>query len=156
MKFQVSNQVVKQGAKGSYLQCTLTDESGVVHDKINLFNGEATGKTEIEGDLVPNGQYWNFKAKLVYTDNIPQRGGGIAKAQQRKEEGIENAQERKEAGIALAGAITNGTNLTIAESNAGLLEGKDYHTRVRENIIFFQNLYKHPEDINPSSGQVPF
>ena len=157
MIYKISNITPKTGQKGPYVQCTLTNEAGEVFDKINLFNGEATDKTEIEGDLVQNGQYWNFKAKVVHTNNIPPRGQGmIAKAQERKQEGIEASQDRKEAGIANSGSISNATSLVVAMINAGMIPSTGSEEDVQNAVIKYARWYKVMYN-NPSNlDQPPF
>jgi hypothetical protein len=156
MKYQVSNQVTKQGQKGDYISCTLTNENGEVFDKINLFNGEATGKTEIEGDLIQNGQYWNFKAKVTYTAGIPARGAGIAQAQIRKQEGIEHSQDRKEAGIANSGSIGNATLLVTSMINAGIIPSTSSEGDIMDAVLRYAKWYRVQYN-NPSNiDDIPF
>lgn len=156
MKYTVSNQVTKQGQKGDYISCTLTNENGEVFDKINLFNGEATGKTEIEGDLIQNGQYWNFKAKVVHTANMPARGGAMAGMMAKKTENIEHAQERKEQGIARSGSITNATNLVVAMINAGIIPNISSENQVQDAVIKYAKWYKTMYENPSNTSDAPF
>ena len=160
MKYQLTNATAKTSAKGTnYTQVSLTDEQGVVYDRINLFKGENVGKTEIEGTLIKNGDFWNFEGLVIHTANFPGKGAGIAVAMARKEESISNFQDNKEKSIQLAGSITNATNLVVAEMNAGILDLKTddaVRTEVRNKIIWFKTLYENPGAINPSSSDVPF
>lgn len=150
MKYTISNKETKQGQKGPYTSVTLTNENGEVFDKINLFNGEATDKDEVEGDLVQNGQYWNFKAKVTYTANMPSKGGMVAKAQETKREMIEESQGRKETGIARSGSITNATHLVVAMINAGIIQSNETEAMIQEAVVKYARWYKTMYD-NPSS-----
>lgn len=156
MKYFLSNKENKTSAKGTqYVSATLTDEQGTSYDKINAFRGEFNG-TEVEGSLVKNGNFWNFETKTTFTANIPPRtNNAITQAQEKKADDIQYAQDRKNDAIQLAGAITNATHLTVAEANAGQLEGVDFRLRLRQNIIFYQNLYKFPDSINPAASDEP-
>lgn len=159
MKYFISNKETKFDKNNKpYICATLTDEQGTVYDKINAFRGEFNG-TEVEGSLVQNGKFWNFEAKTTYTANIPARGAGIQAAMQTKANNIEEAQDRKNDAIALAGSITNATNLVKSMMEAGILspiEQSDIKTTIRNYIIWYQQLYKNPTEINPSSSDVPF
>ena len=157
MLYKISNKEEKtsQTTGKQFTQVTLTNEQGEVFEKINLFNGEATGKTEVEGDLVQNGQYWNFKAKVVYTANIPNKGGAVMKAMERKEESIAGFQESKEKSIALAGSITNATHIVTALMEAGMLsqeETGDIKKTLTTWIAWYQEQYKG----SPSKQEAPF
>lgn len=158
MKYQVSNQTAKTSAKGTnYVQVTLQDEQGIIFDKINLFKGESTGKTEIEGTLVKNGEYWNFEAVTTYGANIPLRGQNQAVAVQKvRQEGIEASQDRKEAGIANSGSISNATDLVTAMINAGIIPSVATEHDIQEAVLKYARWYK-AMYTNPSSlDQSPF
>lgn len=159
MKYKISNVTPKTSAKGTpYTQVTLTDEQGTTFDRINLFRGEATGTTEVEGALVKNGDFWNFEATKTFTANMPQRGGGfIAKAQETKAENIELAQDRKFQSIARSGAIGHGTDLVIAMMDSGILEPKS-EEEVRNKIYEYSALYEdmYFADKLPSKVEQPF
>lgn len=156
MKYQITNKTQKQGQKGVYDQVTLTNENGEIFDKINLFNGEATNVNEVEGDLLQNGQYWNFKAKVVFTANMPTKSGMMAKAMETKAENIEHAQDRKDLGVANAGSISNATNLVIAMINAGIIPSVAVEAQVQEAIVkyarWYKTLYTNPSNLD----QAPF
>lgn len=155
MKYKISNQVVKTGTRGDFVQCDLTDETGSVFQKINLFNGEATGKEEIEGTMVQNGKYWNFKANVVHTANIPaQRVNNQLRVQEKIAENVDHSQTRKEQGIANSGAIGNATSLVVAMLNAGLIIGGE--ESVQQAVLKYAKWYRTMYD-NPSNYQdIPF
>ena len=145
MKYQISNITPKTSAKGTnYVQVTLQDEQGNIFDRINLFKGEATGKTEVEGELVRNGDFWNFEAKVVHTANMPTSGksGAMAQVMTKKAENIEHAQDRKEAGIANSGSISNATSLVVAMINAGIIPSMASETQVQEAVLKYAKWYR--------------
>ncbi len=159
MIYKISNLTPKTSAKGTnYVQVTLTDDQNNVFDRINLFKGEATGVTEVEGELVRNGDFWNFEAKVVYPANFPTsgaKGGMIAKAQETKAQNIEHAQDRKEVAIANAGSITNATALVTAMINAGIIPSIVGESQVQDAIIKYAKWYRTMYE-NPSNDTAPF
>ena len=160
MLYKISNPTPKQSTKGTnYVQATLIDEAGNVFEKINFFKGELTDRTEVEGELVRNGDFWNFNAKVVYTANIPTSGaksGMIAKAQETKAQNIEHAQDRKEVAIANAGSITNATNLVVALVNAGIIPSVAGESQVQDAVVKYAKWYRTMYD-NPSNNEdTPF
>lgn len=155
MKYQVSNVVNKTSASGTnYIQVSLTDTEGVIYDRINLFKGEGVGKTEVEGNLVKKGEFLNFEAIVVHTNNFPSKSSGIAQAQVRKQEGIEHSQDRKEQGIAHSGSISNATNLVVAMINAGIIPNVSSENEIQEYIVRYGKWYKTMYN-NPSSFEQP-
>jgi hypothetical protein len=159
MKYQVTNEVVKQGQKGEYVQCTLTNENGEVFENINLFNGETKDSKEIEGDLVQNGKYWNFRAKVVHTANFPTGGakaGMIGKAMETKAANIEHAQDRKEIAIANAGSITNATNLVVAMINAGIIPSIAGEAQIQDAVTKYAKWYRTMYDNPSNNDNAPF
>lgn len=159
MKYQVSNQTNKTSAKGTnYVQVTLQDEAGNIFDKINLFKGEATGKTEIEGNLIKNGEYWNFEANVVHPANFPTsgRGGAMAKVMEAKAENIEHAQDRKNEAIVNAGSITNATNLVTAMINAGIIPSVATESQVQDAVIKYAKWYKTIYNNPSNTDNAPF
>ena len=156
MKFKITNPVPKQSVKGTnYMQATLTDEQGTTFERINFFKGELTGVTEIEGNLVKNGDFWNFEANVVHPANFPSKSGGIARAQETKAQNIEHAQDRKETAIANAGSITNATNLVVAMINAGIIPSIAGEAQVQDAVVKYAKWYRTMYD-NPSNDGAPF
>lgn len=156
MTYTVTNITQETAKTGKlYQRADLTDSNGQFYEKVSAFNGEFQREgMAIDGYLESK----DFNGKLYYTfKSKPSVGGKSAQIErviEKKNESIANFQDAKEKSIQLAGAITNATNLTVAEANAGLIKS-DYRTRLRENIVFYQNLYKYPENINPATGNKP-
>ena len=159
MIYKVSNVTPKTSQKGTnYVQVTLQDEQGVIYDKINLFRGEATGKTEIEGNLAKNESgYWNFESTVVHTANIPPKGQNSAMAVQKViKENVDHSQDRKEAGIANSGSISNATSLVTSMINAGIIPSVATENQIQEEVIKWARWYKAMYN-NPSNlDQPPF
>lgn len=154
MIYTPQNVQQKTSPKGTnYIVCDLMDMNGQVTEGVSTFDPIQEGKT-VEGSITQNGKYLNFKVQQAI------RTGGktaqMERVMEKKQDAILYSQDRKNDAIAHAGAITNATHQTVAELNAGLLEGTDFRTRLRENIVFYQQLYKNPDSINPAASDNPF
>lgn len=149
----VKQETSKRGT--TYWRADLTDMNGQLFEGVAFFTA-VKENVSIDGFLeseMYNGKQ-SYKFKLTAQVSQGGKSAGIVQAQERKETGIATAQDRKEEGIALAGSITNATNIIVAMLNRDLFELMDesgVKSKLREYIIFYQNLYRHPEDINPSS-----
>lgn len=155
MQYIPSNIQQKQKQDGSFYQkADLTDINGQLFEGVSAWNNELREGVTIEGEVVPKGAYLNFRVK---TSTGVGKTAQIEKVMEKKNESIANFQDAKEKSIQHAGSITNATNLLVAVmmgmDNFDNIDDKNTwaKNKLRENIIFYQNLYKHPEDINPSS-----
>lgn len=150
----------KTSAKGTnYIVADFEDANGQIIEKVSTFDPIVEGRS-VEGQITQNGQYMNFKVTKQFQSGG--KTGQIEKVMEKKNESIANFQDAKEKSIQHAGAITNATNLTIAWINSRAvshvalpLTEDQVKQKLRENIIFYQNLYKYPNDINPSSNESP-
>jgi hypothetical protein len=160
MLYHSTNVENKVGSSGKgYQTATLTDVNGQVFERVSSFGDFQEGK-QLDGQIIQNGTYLNFKAQAqVQTGG---KAGAVAKqveqAQERTAQHVAVAQTVKNDAIQHAGSITNATHLVVAMLEANYFPVKSEEaikTKVREYVVWYQNLYKYPEEINPSSSEQP-
>jgi len=178
MIYTVTNIQQKTSAKGTnYQTADLMDANGQVTEGVSTFNGEFKQEgMSIEGHIetkdVGGKTYYNFKAQSSTRPQGAAKTAQMEKVMEKKANLIEDAQERKNDAIAHAGAITNATNLVTAilggqmrtigapGSSYKFPSEEEIKNRVREYIIWYKNLYLHPEAVNPAAGEptgdIPF
>lgn len=169
----------KTSSKGTnYIVADFEDMNGQVTENVSTFDPVKEG-VSLDGQIVQNGSYLNFKAQAAVKTGG--RQSSIDKAMTRKEEGIARSQDRKEdaeeikhQNICHTSAIRDATLLTVAMIEAGILGSKLYSasspqsignsateemvkTKVRELAVWYRNLYSNPDHLNPSnSSDAPF
>lgn len=149
----------KTGKSGKgYQVASLEDVNGQRFDGVSSFGDFIEGK-QLEGTIVQNGTFLNFKATAQV-----QSGGKTAQIERvmdKKQDAILFSQDRKNDAIQHAGAITNATNLVVAMLKANMIpttitqEEVQVKSKIREFIIFYQQLYKNPDSINPAASDAP-
>lgn len=121
----------KNGRPWSMTSMTLEDEAGKVTEKVSTFDAVSPGHT-IEGEIIQNGQYLNFKKKLEVPAFIKKQradvSASVEKAQEVKAKNIEAAQDRS----AWMWAKTNASTLL-----AGVIKHGDYgsNTDIAEDVL---------------------
>lgn len=158
---QIQQLTAKSGK--NYQRADLTDMNGQVYEGVSAFNGEF--RTEgISLDGILESSLYNGKTSYVFKSKPSTTQGGktaqMEKIMDKKSESISNFQDAKEKSIQHAGTITNSTNYLRALVKGiefDSLEAKDDYMRnkLRETMVFYHNLYKYPENINPSSHESP-
>lgn len=127
----------------------LVDGTGTETDKVTTFDKVETGGT-IEGEIVQNGQYLNFKKKLEAPEFIKNSRGSNFKAQQiekaveKKNEAIAHFQDEKEKSIALAGAQRDAVLIVVQKmaTSPDLLDKVAWDEQlIKEEIIKWRNWF---------------
>lgn len=136
---------------------TLIDEKGTETDKVTTWGdfpnfAELQPGKSVNGNISVkvNGQYTN---KTLYpeptapawaTAGPTGKGGGIAKAQERKETGIAKTMDRKEEGIKISSTMRDAVNLAVAEQSPN-----------EDRIMYWRKwLWDHWDDLIPPN--LPF
>jgi hypothetical protein len=117
-KFSIQELTEKEGKTGNkYHLATLREESEEgIESKVSSFDliGKKVGDI-VEGEIVQNGQYLNFKIKKEYVAKTGGASAGVKVAQERKQEMISKTMDRKELSILLAGSSRDATLITVAQ-----------------------------------------
>jgi hypothetical protein len=121
MRYKINWIEKRVGRSGKeYMVMSLVDETGKETTEVSTFEMQYTLAQEIEGQIVQNGKFLNWKPKLEAPDFI-KKGNGNFKAQQiekvmeRKEGSISKFQDNKELGIKVASTMNKAIDLAIAE-----------------------------------------
>lgn len=121
-KFKVNWLEIKTGKSGKqYMVMHLLDEQGVETQNVSTFDLTYNLGQEIEGEIVQNGNFKNWKAKLEAPQFIKQAGNSafknkqIEEAQNRTSNFVAKAQDNKEWGIKTSSTMNKAIDLAIAE-----------------------------------------
>lgn len=112
MKYLIVTNQTKQGKSGTpYQMVTLKDENGE-HIEATTFDlpGKAVNET-VEGDIVVNGRYTNFKLKLDKPAFMGRSGTkpDAMKVQDRIEKSVEKTLDRKDDSFKISGTARDAT-----------------------------------------------
>lgn len=111
----------KEGRKWKMTKMSLKDEQGVVTTEVTTFDSVTLGGT-VEGSIVQNGQYLNFKKALEKPNFMKHKEAQIEKNIERKEQSISRFQDDKEWSIMVSSTMRDAVSLAVAQ-NAGNFEG---------------------------------
>lgn len=150
MKYTIVTIETKQGSKGNPYQLVTLKDQDNIHKTASSFDlgGKAINDV-VEGEIVQNGPYSNFKIAKQPRGNLG-ANKSIKEAQERKQEAIRGSMDRKENAIALSGsqrdAVLIVTNLYPELANA---PNKDEAIKSKIKSIRAWLLAEHgdPEDI---------
>lgn len=122
MKYKINWLEIKTGKSGKqYMVMHLLDEAGVETQNVSTFDLTYTLAQEIEGEIVQNGNFKNWKPKLEAPSFIKQQSNSAFKAKQIEEAQVRGAgfvakaQDNKEWGIKTASTMNKAIDLAIAE-----------------------------------------
>src|SRR6267142_1504507 len=137
MKYLILKNESKQSAKGNaYQMVTLKGEDGI-HVEASTFDlaGKATNET-IEGEIVVNGKYTNFKLAMPPRPSFMGSKGGasMTKAMDRKETSINSFQENKEVSIKLSGSMRDAVIIVTARGISDLIPSE-----IQSEILKWRN-----------------
>ena len=150
MRYQIKwAEQIKTGEKNGKFwamsKMTLTDPNGKDTENVTTFDSVMTGSF-IEGEIVQNGQYLNFKTtKQVNGSNF--KTAQIEKTMERKEQSIGKFQDNKEWSIKLASSMGKAVDLAIASlKNEDNLTETNYH----EAILSYRKWILNNWDVEPT------
>lgn len=118
----------------SVIEVDLTDEQGIVHPKVQLWQGfpefeTLTFDSVVEGDLVTKqkGEFTNttLYAKKTYTGWKPKTSGAVEAAQVTKES-VKESIDRKEAGIILSSTFRDATLIALAMYDKDFMNPEEF------------------------------
>jgi len=136
MKYKTNWVERRTGKSGKeYLVMNLLDEDGKETQNVSTFNLEYTAGQEIEGEIVQNGNFLNWKAKLeapAFIKNSGYKTQMIEKSMERKENSIGKFQDNKEWSIKVASTMNKAVDLAIAEKLTDPVDLKENILRWRE------------------------
>ena len=122
-KYKINWLEIKTGKSGKqYMVMHLLDEAGKETQNVSTFNLEYTLSQEIEGQIVQNGNFKNWKPKLDPPQFIKNNSAYKEKIMNetiaRKEGSITKFQNNKEWSIKVASSMNKAIDLAISEDNA--------------------------------------
>lgn len=151
LPIKVEQRTSKNGK--NYQVVSLEDANGQVTENVSTFDSLIEGRS-VDGQIVQNGQYLNFKLGGGYGGKTAQ----MTQMMDKKQDAILFSQDRKADAIARAGSLKNATELVIAFKDEFGLGGAIEETvraKIREYAKFYEDLYDLNNPLIPSNGQ-PF
>jgi hypothetical protein len=138
MKYKISWVEKKTGKSGKeYMVMHLRDENDVETQNVSTFELSYAPGQEIEGEIVQNGNFKNWRGKLEapnFIKNSAYKTQQMEKVMDKKNESIGKFQDNKEWSIKTASTMNKAIDLAIAEKLTDPIELKDSILRWREWI----------------------
>lgn len=146
-KYKINWMENKEGRSGKkYVVMHLLDEAGKETQNVSTFELTYTLAQEIEGEIVQNGNYLNWKPKLeapaFIKNNSAYKAQQIEKTMARKEESIGKFQDTKEWSIKVASTINKAVDLAVADYTA--YQG----TVLSDRILYWRKFLWNNWDVN--------
>jgi len=156
MKYSIQDLTEKEGKTGNkYHLATLREESEEgTESKVSSFDliGKKDGDI-VEGEIIQNGQYLNFKIKKEYVAKTGGASAGIKVAQERKQEMISKTMDRKEDSFKISATFRDATLLTVVWSQKTPFP---LSQEIEEKWVYFRKWLLKNYDVPTDDLNTPF